>query len=157
MKMNRWYYLLAIRTLLTTGCTNNTFKNNEDGTEYRVFNNAKGKKANKGNFLQLNIVAKYKNSVLFSSFENNMPSFISFDTAQLPLFLKTINENDNIILKIPTDTLIKKRQVQPYMKKNEFIYQYFKVSKVFPTKKDVDKVAKTYETKAKSKSYSKVE
>ncbi len=153
--MKRSFYLMAA-VLLAAGCANNTpFKKAPDGSEYKIIANEKGKKAVAGNFLQLNILAKYKDSVLFSSIENSTPRFIPFDTAQLPVFFRNIREGDSLVLRVSTDTLIKHGQSAPFMKKNEYINQYFKVVKLFSTREQVEQEAKTYEAVAKAKMYKK--
>ncbi len=35
---------------------------------------------------------------------------------------------DSIVVRISTDTLIAKNQAAPFMKKGQFVYQYFKVA-----------------------------
>jgi FKBP-type peptidyl-prolyl cis-trans isomerase FkpA len=153
--MKRSLYLVAAVMMFTASCTNTAFKKTGDGSEYKILRNESGKKAVAGNFLQLNALAKYKDSVLFSSEETGMPKFVPYDTAQLPPFFRNINEGDSLILRISTDTLIKHNQGAPFMKKNEYIYQYFKIAKVFNSKEDVQKVAKTFEASAKLKAYQK--
>ena len=70
--MKRSFYLMAAIVLFAAGCADNTpFKKAPDGSEYKIIVNQKGKKAVAGNFMQLNILAKYKDSVLFSSIENS--------------------------------------------------------------------------------------
>src|SRR3978361_1280947 len=106
--MNRTFYLLASLLIFAMGCSsNNDFKKAKDGSDYKIFANEKGKKAVTGNFIQLNILAKYKDSVLFSSIDNSMPRFITYDTAQLPPFFKEVHEGDSLIIRMPTDPLIK--------------------------------------------------
>ncbi|MEP6595376.1 MAG: FKBP-type peptidyl-prolyl cis-trans isomerase [Ginsengibacter sp.] len=154
--MKRSFYLMAAIVLFAGGCADNSpYKKAPDGSEYKIIANEKGKKAVAGNFLQLNILAKYKDSVLFSSIENSTPRFIPFDTAQLPVFFRDLHEGDSLILRVSTDTLIKHGQSAPFMKKNEYIYQYFKIVKLFPTREQVETEAKTYEAAAKSKMYKK--
>ncbi|MEO6329737.1 MAG: FKBP-type peptidyl-prolyl cis-trans isomerase, partial [Ginsengibacter sp.] len=153
--MNRSFYLITAVMLFIAGCKDNAFKKGADGSEYKIFSNENGKRAVAGNFIQINILAKYKDSVLFSSVESSMPRFMPYDTAQLPVFFKKINEGDSLIIRVSTDSLIKNGQAAPYMKKNEYIYQYFKVVKVFASQQDVEKVAKTFETAAKAKAYEK--
>ena len=154
--MKRSFYLMSAIVLFAAGCADNTpFKKAPDGSEYKIITNEKGKKAVAGNFLQLNILAKYKDSVLFSSVENSMPRFIPFDTAQLPVFFRNIREGDSLVLRVSTDTLIKHGQSAPFMKKNEYINQYFKIVKLFDNKQQVETEAKTYEAAAKTKMYKK--
>lgn len=152
--MNRSSFFIAAMVFIA-GCVDNSFKKTGDGSEYRIISNENGKKAVAGNFIQLNQLAKYKDSVLFSSIENSMPTFIPYDTAQLPPFFKKINEGDSLIIRISTDTLIKSGRNQPYMQKNEYIYQYFKVVKIFASREEAEKAAKPYEAEAKVKQYKK--
>src|SRR5688572_20919008 len=144
--MKRSFYLMAAAiALFAAGCADNPpFKKAPDGSEYKIISNKKGKKAVAGNFLQLNILAKYKDSVLFSSVESSTPRFIPFDTAQLPVFFRDIHEGDSLVLRISTDTLIKHGQSAPFMKKNEYINQYFKIVKLFDNKQQVETEAKAY-------------
>src|SRR5450432_4188347 len=93
--------------LLAVGCTGQRFKKSKDGSEYKIVRNENAAKAVKGNFLELNIVAKYKDSVLFSSIESSAPRFIPFDTASLPPFYKEVYEGDSLIIRQATDSIIK--------------------------------------------------
>jgi FKBP-type peptidyl-prolyl cis-trans isomerase len=149
--MKRKIYLLAAVTMLLMACKSNEFKKAKDGSEYKIISNEKGNKAIAGNFMQLNILAKYKDSVLFSSMESGSPVFMPYDTAQLPQFFKDVREGDSLIIKMSTDTLIKKGQSAPFMKKSEHIYQYFKIEKLFATKEQADNAAKIYEPIAKER------
>ncbi|HUS03348.1 MAG TPA: FKBP-type peptidyl-prolyl cis-trans isomerase [Chitinophagaceae bacterium] len=149
--MNRKIYLLSAITMVLMACSSNEFKKAKDGSEYKIISDGKGSKAVAGNFMQLNVLAKYKDSVLFNSFENGSPVFMPYDTAQLPPFFKDIHEGDSMIIRMSTDTLIKKGQSAPFMKKGEHIYQHFKVVKLFATKEQADSVAKIYEPIAKER------
>lgn len=155
-KMKKSLCLLGLAAIVLSSCST-PFKKTKDGSgsEYKLIVNKDGKKAVNGNFFQLNILAKYKDSVLFSSAESGSPRFIPYDSAQLPEFFKTIHEGDSLIIRVSTDTLFKKNQSQPFMKKGQFIYQYFKVAKIFNTKEEADKAAKTYEPIAKALAYKK--
>ncbi|MEO6452664.1 MAG: FKBP-type peptidyl-prolyl cis-trans isomerase [Ginsengibacter sp.] len=152
--MKRSSYLIGA-IILIAGCSGQEFKKAPDGSEYKIFSNENGKNAVAGNFIQINILAKYKDSVLFSSIESSMPRFMPYDTAQLPPFFKKVKEGDSLVIRVSTDSLIKHGQSAPFMKKNEYIYQYFKFAKVFNSEADVEKVAKTFETAAKAIAYKK--
>ncbi len=154
--MKKSLCLLGLAAVILTSCST-PFKKTKDGSgsEYKVIVNKDGKKAVTGNFFQLNITAKYKDSVLFSTAETGSPRFVPYDSAQLPEFFKTIHEGDSLVIRISTDTLFKKGQSQPYMKKGQFIYQYFKVAKIFSDKEESDKAAKQYEAGAKTIAYKK--
>ncbi len=147
--MKRILSLACCAAILLAGCTQ-PFKKTKDGSEYKLIKNDKGKKAVKGNYFQMNMLVKYKDSVLLNTYEASNPRFIVFDTAQMPDFFKSVNEGDSLVIRVSTDTLIKKNQSAPFMKKGQFLYQYFKVVKVFNTKEESDVVEKTFEAGARA-------
>lgn len=153
--MNKTLFLVAAAFIISaTGCNEQRFKKEKDGSEYKIISNG-GKKAVAGDFMQVNILAKYKDSILFSSVESSMPRFIPFDTTQLPPFFKEVHEGDSLVIRQSTDSLIKNGQNAPFMEKGQFIYQTFKIVKLFPNKEAADSVAKTFEATAKVKAYQK--
>ena len=154
--MNKTLCLIALGfTLMVAGCNAQRYKKADDGSEYKIISNAKGKKAVEGNFLELNILVKYKDSVLFSTAENGMPNFIPFDTMTLPKFFKEVHEGDSLIIRQATDSIIALGQNPPWMEKGNYIIQSIKVSKVYPTKEAADSVSKTFEGTARAKQYDK--
>jgi FKBP-type peptidyl-prolyl cis-trans isomerase FkpA len=153
--MNKTLCLLAAAFfILATGCKNQQFKKEKDGTEYKIISSG-GKKATAGDFMEVNILAKYKDSVLFSSVESSMPRFIPFDTAQLPPFFKEIHEGDSLVIRQSTDSLMKTGQSAPFMEKGQFVYQTFKIVKLFSNKDAADSASKPFEALAKVKAYKK--
>lgn len=151
--MNKSLSLLVAAVLVLASCTP-PFKKSPDGSQYKVISK-NGKPAVKGNFMELQISAKYKDSVLFSTYEVGSPRYVPFDSAQLPVFLKTIKEGDSIVVRIATDSLIKRNQSTPNMKKGEFVYQYFKLTKLYTTEADAEKAAQAYEPIVKAKGFKK--
>jgi FKBP-type peptidyl-prolyl cis-trans isomerase FkpA len=141
--------------ILAVGCKDQEFKKSKDGSEYKLIRNESATKAVKGNFLQLNILAKYKDSVLFSSVESSTPRFIPYDTASLPPFYKQVYDGDSLIIRQSTDSIMKAGQGAPWMAKGQYIYQSFKVVKLFANKEAADSVSKTFEAAAKAKAYAK--
>jgi FKBP-type peptidyl-prolyl cis-trans isomerase FkpA len=154
--MNKSIHLVTLALLLlASGCTEQEFKKAKDGSEYKIFHSGNTDKAAQGNFMELNIVAKYKDSVLFSTIENSMPRFIPFDTASFPPYFKEVHEGDSLIIRQATDSIMKSGQGAPWMQKGQFIYQTFKVVKLFPNQAAADSVSKTFEAKAKTIAYKK--
>ena len=148
--MNKSLSLAALSiVILAVGCTDQRFKKAKDGSEYKIVRNENAAKAVKGNFMELNILAKYKDSVLFSSIESSAPRFIPYDTASLPAFYKEVYDGDSLIIRQSTDSIIKAGQGAPWMQKGQYIYQSFKVVKLFTNKESADSVAKTFEAVAK--------
>ncbi|MEO8108694.1 MAG: FKBP-type peptidyl-prolyl cis-trans isomerase [Ginsengibacter sp.] len=154
--MNKSIFLAAATmAILAAGCAEQQFKKAPDGSEYKLFKNESGKKAVKGNVLELNMTAKYKDSTLINSDDDGMPRFVPFDTATLPPFFKEVNEGDSLVIRQSTDSIMKTGQGAPWMQKGQYIYQTFKIAKVFPDAQSADSTAKTYAPAAKAKAYKK--
>jgi FKBP-type peptidyl-prolyl cis-trans isomerase FkpA len=152
-----------------TACTT-PFKKAKDGSEYKVIRSDKGKKAENGNFLELNAVMKYNDSVLMSSFEDGMPQFGLYDTASFPSPFKESFTNtkvgDSVVIRIATDSIFARGQerqytkqgdAQPFIKKGGFIYRFFKVTNIYTTREQVDSAQKVYMPAAQDKMYQKAE
>ena len=86
--MKHFFYLLAV-TLVVTSCTQ-PFKKSKDGAQYKVIKSKNGKKLAPGNYIELNVVIMYKDSPLLNSFDEGMPQYAQYDTAQFPPLFKEI-------------------------------------------------------------------
>lgn len=135
--------------ILTTGCKQQDFKKAPDGTEYKIISNSDGKKAVAGDVMEVNVFAKYKDSLLFSSVEKSMPRFLPYDTAQLPPYFKEVHEGDSLVLRQSTDSLLKYGSAAPFMKKGNYLVQSFKIVKLFSSKEAADSAAKGFQSAAK--------
>lgn len=124
-----------------------------DGSEYMIYPAVNGAKVVTGNFIELNTVAKYKDSVLGSSVEDGMPQYALYDTANFPVPFKEVFTNihvgDSICLKLSTDSIISKGQAPPFLKAGDFIYQYYVISNVYLTNQATDSAQKTHVAEAK--------
>jgi FKBP-type peptidyl-prolyl cis-trans isomerase len=152
--MNKAICLVAAALILVaTGCNEQKFKKDKDGTEYKIIRNSNGKKAVAGNFMEVNYTAIYKtngkDSILFSSVEASQPRFIPYDTVQLPAYFKEVNEGDSLVIRQSTDSIMKYGQGAPFMEKGQYIYQTFKIAKVLTNKEAADSAQKTYIAAAK--------
>ena len=148
--MNKSISLVAVAILIFAGgCKQQDFKKDKDGTEYKLISNPGGTKAVEGDFMELNVFVKYKDSLLFSSIEKSSPRFLPYDTAQLPSYFKEVHEGDSLVLRQSTDSLLKYGQGAPFMKKGNYILQFFKVVKLFHSREAADSAAKTYQAAAK--------
>ncbi len=148
--MNKTICLIAAAFIfLVSGCNEQKFIKDADGTEHKIIRNSNGKKAVAGDFMEVNITAKYKDSVLFSSQESSQPRFIPFDTVQMPPYFKEVHEGDSLVIRQSTDSIIKSGQAAPFMQKGQYIVQTFKIVKIFPSKEAADSAAKPFEAAAK--------
>jgi FKBP-type peptidyl-prolyl cis-trans isomerase len=154
--MNRSIILVAaVLLFVATGCNEQRFIKEKDGSEYKIIRNSNGKLATVGDFMQVNILAKYKDSVLFSSIESSAPRFIPYDTMQLPPYFKEVHEGDSLIIRQSTDSIMKSGGGAPFMEKGQYIYQSFKIVKLFSSREAADSAAKPFEAAAKGISYKK--
>ena len=154
--MNRSIILVAaVLLIVAAGCNEQRFIKEKDGSEYKIIRANKGRPAVAGDFMQVNILAKYKDSVLFSSSEDSAPRFIPYDTMQLPPYFKEVHEGDSLVIRQSTDSIMKSGGGAPFMEKGNYIYQSFKIVKLFPSKEAADSAAKPFQAAAKGISYKK--
>lgn len=146
------YLLLAL--VAFSACKQQSFKKAKDGSEYQVIA-SNGKLAATGNIIEMEILVKYKDSVIYSTYETGMPQYAPYDTAQFPEtfkeIFKTVHVGDSFIVRMSTDTLIAKGQSAPFMQKGQFILQNYKVKNVYPTQQEADKAREAAMVGAQSK------
>jgi FKBP-type peptidyl-prolyl cis-trans isomerase len=137
--------------ILATGCNEQRFQKDKDGNEYKVIKASNGKKAVAGDYMELNTLIKYKDSVLYNSVAESTPQFIPFDTAQMPPYLKELNEGDSLVMRQSTDSILKNGGpgAPPWMQKGQFITRSFKFAKLFPNKEAADSAEKPFLAAAK--------
>ena len=152
--MNKSICLVAAAFFIfAAGCQQQDFKKDKDGTEYKLIPNSSGTKAVAGDVMEVNLFARYKDSLLFNSIERSAPRFLPYDTAQLPPYFKEVHEGDSLVIRQSTDSLIKYGAAAPYMKKGNYVVQSFKIVKLFHSKEAADSAAKPFEAAAKKINY----
>lgn len=154
--MNKSLCLVAaVLFILASGCNEQRFKKDKDGTEYKIIRASNGKLAVTGDYMELNTFQKYKDSVLFNSVAESAPRFIPYDTMQMPPYFREVHEGDSLVIRLSTDSILKRGPGAPWMKKGQFITQSFKIVKLFPNKAAADSAAKPFETAGKVIAYNK--
>jgi FKBP-type peptidyl-prolyl cis-trans isomerase FkpA len=152
--MKQIFNVAVICVLALAACTT-PFKKTKDGSEYKVISIKKGAKILTGNFMEMNVSAKYKDSVLFNSATEGIPQFGMYDTASFPMpfkeAFKNVHVGDSIVIRIPTDSIMKKGQAAPFMQKGQFIYQNYVITNVYKTKEEVDSVQKIFAAAAQKR------
>ncbi|MDB5222106.1 MAG: FKBP-type peptidyl-prolyl cis-trans isomerase [Chitinophagaceae bacterium] len=136
--MKQLFYLI-ITSLILFSCTQST-KKFKDGTEYKIISDGKGQKIVNGNFIEVEILKKYKDSVLYNSREI-MPQFGLYDTAQFPPLFKEIFKNirvgDSVFTRNLVDSIYKE-SMPPFAKKGEYETTTYKFINAFTTKEQTD-------------------
>ncbi len=155
--MTKVSYLLLLSVILFTACSDEgggVFKKAKtDGTEYKIIRNKGGKLVTKGNVLRMDIVVRYKDSLLYSTHETGMPRYAPYDTSNFPPLykevFKTIHVGDSIVFKVATDSIMKRGQGAAFMNKGQFIYETYKISDAYLSQKEADvEIAKSREKAA---------
>jgi FKBP-type peptidyl-prolyl cis-trans isomerase FkpA len=145
----------AIVCVFALAACTTPFKKAKDGSEYKVIVNKDGKRLATGNFLQMNVTAKYGDSVLYSTNDEGMPQFGMYDTANFPPpykeAFKVLHKGDSVVIRVSTDSIMAKGQGAPFMKKGKYIYQMYTVVNFYTTKEQVDSVQKIFLPIAKAK------
>ena len=151
------FMLLSVNSIAQTNPDTLKFSKAADGSEFKLYTSAAGIKLVNGNFMELNVIATYKDSLLFSTYEESMPQYGIYDTAQFPSpFKESFNNiylNDSVVIRLSTDSIMAKGQVAPFMQKGEFIYQTYRISAVFTTKEQTDSAQQSYMVVAKERAY----
>lgn len=145
----------AIICIIALSACTTPFKKAKDGTQFKVISVKKGPRLVAGNYMEMSVVAKYKDSVLFSTAEDGMPQYGLYDTANFPMPYKEVFKNvhvgDSVVIKVSSDSLIAKGQASPFMKKGQFLYQSYTIVNVYKTKEEADAAQKKYIPAAKIK------
>ncbi len=152
--MKNIIYLLLLTAVGFSACKNESFTRVKDGPEYRIITSKGGKLITTGNIIEMAVLVKYKDSTIFSTYEMGMPQYAPYDTSKFPAvfkeIFKTLHVGDSIIIKESTDSLIKKGQGAPFMKKGDFIYQYYKVLNTYATEEEAEKARAAAAIKAEA-------
>ena len=150
-----------ITAISLSACKNQDYIKVKEGGEYRMIAAKGGKLVTNGNIIEMQLLVKYKDSVLFNSYEMGMPQYVPYDTSKFPAMykeiFKTLHVGDSIIIRESTDSLIKRQQNAPFMKKGDFVYQYYKVTNAYATEAEAENARTAAgvvaEAKAKVKSH----
>jgi len=138
--MKQLFYLVITGLIFLSSCKDET-KKFTDGTEYKIISDGKGAKIQNGNFIEVEILKKYKDSVLYDS-RDVMPQFGLYDTAQFPPLFKEIFKNikvgDSIYTRNLVDSIYKSAAIPPYAKKGDYEITTYKFKNVYTTKEQTD-------------------
>ena len=142
--------LVAVFLILATGCNDQRFKKDKDGSEYKIIRASDGRLAVTGDFMEINTLITYKkDSVLYNSVERSTPQFVPYDTAQMPPYFKEVHEGDSLVIRQSTDSILKHGPGAPWMVRGQYITRAFKFVKFFPNKAAADSANKPFIAAAK--------
>lgn len=146
--MKHSFYLLAVASVLFASCSK-PFKKAENGLQYKIISNGKGKTIKAGNFFEIqfdNVYSRAGKDSLMADSRTSSNQIVTMDSAQIPpVYFKIFSESrkgDSIIVKQLTDSLMKNGNTPPFMKKGDYIVSHFKIVNVFETKESADSAYK---------------
>ena len=156
--MKQLFYLVITSVIFLSSCTE-ADKKFTDGTAYKIISDGKGKQIVNGNFIEVEILKKYKDSVIYDS-RDIMPQFGLYDTAQFPPLFKTIFKNirvgDSIFTKNLVDSIYKAGNMPPFAKKGEYETTTYKFVNAYTTKEQTDSAYNKWLPIAKARSAKKM-
>ncbi len=155
--MKQSFYLAAAAMVLLASCTA-PFKKVGEGIEYKIISDGKGSVVKPGQFFEIQFDQTYKgnnkDTVLLNSrdYANQLVSLDS--TAIPPVYYKIfsqIRKGDSVIVKQITDSIMKRGNTPPFMKKGAYIIAHYKIVNIFDTKTAADSAYKAQMQIARAK------
>ncbi|MEO6549623.1 MAG: FKBP-type peptidyl-prolyl cis-trans isomerase [Ferruginibacter sp.] len=146
--MKHFFYLLAVTSLLLASCST-PFKKTEGGLQYKIISDNKGNTIKGGNFFEIRFDQVYsgpgKDTVLFDS-KTVSNQIVPLDSTAIPAVYYKIfaqaRKGDSIVVKQPTDSIMKGGNTPPFMKKGAFIVGHYKIVNIFESKASADSANK---------------
>lgn len=138
--MKQQFLLLGLAALSLASCQQ--FKKGEGGMLYKIHKDVSGPTLKEGDFISIRAVQKNeKDSVMYSSYELDQPTFIPMQKStfkgDLYSALEMLSEGDSATFKLPVDSLVK-RGMQAPPGKDKFLVYTFKIDKVIQKGKQTD-------------------
>ncbi len=132
--MKKFSVIMGIALVaVMTSC--NTYKKTKTGLQYKIYSDGKGEKCTKGGFIKYNITKKWKDSLLFSSYDY-MPAYQAVDSGlnfhDYIDILNLLRVGDSAMIVQNPDTMRKMQSnLPPSIKKNDKIVTTIKVLAFF--------------------------
>lgn len=109
------FFICAFIALLTTSC--NQFKKTKTGLQYKIYGNGKGKKLAEGGFVKFNMVKKWKDSVMFTTY-GTLPGYnairkMDMQVHDFPDIMLQLRVGDSVMMIQNYDTLRKMQMALP--------------------------------------------
>lgn len=146
--MKQFFYAAAAVTVMLASCTP-PFKKVGEGIEYKIISDGKGNVVKPGQFFEITMNQVYKgnnkDTILFNSKDFSNPLVSLDSTAIPPVYYKIfsqVRKGDSIIVKQLTDTIMKRGETPPFMKKGAHVIAYYKVVNVYETREAADSAYK---------------
>ena len=152
---NALFVLLFAYSSISANCQPSIYQRITDGREFKIFISESGKLIISGDIIEMGVIVKYRDSVVSNTYNLGMPKYVPYVISNFPQEFKTIFKivhiGDSIIVRVKTDDLIKKNQGEPYMKKGEYVYQYFKIINAYSEVAEADKAREANSIAAEAK------
>lgn len=142
-------YVLAFSAIFAA-CQNVDFKKTASGVPYKIFSKSSNKDSVKeGYYVQLNVVSKVKDSIIFNSYGKDKSFFLEVKTypesknysnlaSNIPEILLQSKKGDSIYIVQVADSLLKDPQMGVGLKNGERLITTIRVVEIFKTREETD-------------------
>ena len=109
--------------------------------EYKFFKLGEGQEVQPGNWLKLQMIQKYNDSVLRDTHKGKA-NYFPFDSTILSketyAILSLVSVGDSLVFKVSVDSEFKDQKKPPFAKKGGYMYTYIKVENIFRSMKEYE-------------------
>ena len=143
------FFLFLIGAVVMTACTQ-SFKKGDNGLEYKIIPDGKGKTVGYGEFIQLHFKQVYKGQkdTILGDSREYMPRINVLDSVTTPpeyfKIIRQLRKGDSLVLRSRVDSFYKRApdQIPAFMKKSDYIYTTLKIINIFATSIEADSANK---------------
>lgn len=136
----RTFAFVGITCIAVYSCKNDDFKKGSGGgMEYKFFKLGEGQEVQQGNWLKLQTIQKYNDSVLHDTHKER-PQYLPFDSTILSketyAIMSKVSVGDSLVFKVMADSAFKDKKPPFVRKKGGFLYTYIKVENIFRSEQE---------------------
>ena len=157
--MKRIFYLPLFIAIALSSCKS-SFKKEKDGILYKIISDGKGKQLTSGKYFEIQFDQSYKDSktdTVLADSKKIGNQFAQMDSMAIPpiyfRIFKQARSGDSIIIKQPTDSIIKMGgpSIPAFIKKGQYVVAHYKIVNIYDTKEEVEVAVKANAEKMKIK------
>ena len=138
--MQRLFLLLGIAVFIVSSCTTDSgFKTTKSGLQYKIISGGSNEKLKSGDLFRIRMSERYEDSLLAQPGENP-DQFLRVDSIDYPYtvteIFKYLAVGDSAVLKFPTDSLLKRGNMPPWMKPKKNLYMMVKIIRKYKNEQE---------------------
>lgn len=131
--------IISIISIACYSCKNDSFKKGNEGMEYKFFKLGEGQEVQPGNWLKLQMIQKYNDSMLSNTHKTGA-QYLPLDSTVLSketyALLSKVSVGDSLVFKVAADSAFKNKKPPFVRKKGGFLFTYIKVENIFRSERE---------------------